>query len=97
MSLGKAGVHARRQTLGKVLGVAHAEGNSHEGLRLVTTAHALQPPVLVLTLGLALGLGLALVLTLTLGLGLAWAWRNRAAHWRPGCSSAAALPVRAAP
>ena len=44
MSLGKAGVHARRQTL------AHAAPETHteEGLRLVTKTHAMQTPVLVL-------------------------------------------------
>ncbi len=44
MSLGKAGVHARRQTMAKV---AHVESHAHEGLRVVTT-QAMQTPVLVL-------------------------------------------------
>ena len=44
MSLGKAGVHARRQTLGRT---APLETHAHEGLRVVTT-QALQTPVLVL-------------------------------------------------
>ena len=50
MSLGKAGVHARRQTLGKTQGTAHAKLESHgaDGLRVVTTTQALQTPVLVL-------------------------------------------------
>ncbi len=48
MSLGKAGVHARRQSMAK-LGVmpAHVENHAHDGLRVVTT-QALQTPVLVL-------------------------------------------------
>ncbi len=54
MSLGKAGVHARRQTLGKVQAIAHAgenrgaDGSRPEGFRVVTTTQALQTPVLVL-------------------------------------------------
>ena len=50
MSLGKAGVHARRQTLGKTQGTAHAKLESHgaDGMRVVTTTQALQTPVLVL-------------------------------------------------
>ena len=48
MSLGKAGVHARRQTLGKAQAIAHAESHGHDGLRVVTTTQALQTPVLVL-------------------------------------------------
>ena len=49
MSLGKAGVHARRQTLGKVQAIAHAaENRGADGLRIVTTTQALQTPVLVL-------------------------------------------------
>ena len=57
MSLGKAGVHARRQSLGKSPGMAHAKaegyigthGGTHggEGLRVVKTTQALQTPVLV--------------------------------------------------
>src|SRR6204780_1258454 len=45
MSLGKAGVHARRQTVVKS---SHAETHHHEGLRVVTTTQPLQTPVLVL-------------------------------------------------
>jgi 5-methylcytosine-specific restriction endonuclease McrA len=50
MSLGKAGVHARRQTLGKAQGTVHAklESQGHDGLRVVTTTQTLQTPVLVL-------------------------------------------------
>jgi 5-methylcytosine-specific restriction endonuclease McrA len=50
MSLGKAGVHARRQTLGKPQGLAHTkiESHSHDWLHVVTTTQALQTPVLVL-------------------------------------------------
>jgi hypothetical protein len=48
MSLGKAGVHARRQTLGKTQAIGYVESQSHEGLRVVTTTQALQKPVLVL-------------------------------------------------
>ena len=47
MSLGKAGVQARRQSLTR----AHAmrtETHPEEGLRVVTTTHAMQTPVLVL-------------------------------------------------
>ena len=44
MSLGKAGVHARRQTLAHAAPETHAE----EGLHLVTKTHAMQTPVLVL-------------------------------------------------
>ena len=50
MSLGKAGIHARRQTLGKpqALALAKSESHGHDGLRVVTTTQALQTPVLVL-------------------------------------------------
>jgi 5-methylcytosine-specific restriction endonuclease McrA len=50
MSLGNAGVHARRQTLGKSQAIAHAKAETHgaDGLRVVTTTQALQTPVLVL-------------------------------------------------
>ncbi len=50
MSLGKAGVHARRQTAGKTqsAGQTAAEICAEDGLRLVTRTHAMQTPVLVL-------------------------------------------------
>ena len=50
MSLGKAGVHARRQSLGKAQTAVHSKLESHgaDGLRVVTTTQALQTPVLVL-------------------------------------------------
>src|ERR1700761_4123935 len=47
MSLGKAGVHARKQTLGRPQ-PAHTETRAEEGLHVVTTTHAMQTPVLVL-------------------------------------------------
>jgi len=51
MSLAKAGVHARRQTLGKSLAIAHAKSGppAYDGLQVVTTKQQpLQTPVLVL-------------------------------------------------
>jgi 5-methylcytosine-specific restriction endonuclease McrA len=48
MSLGKAGVAARRQTLSKAGGLRQVVSEAREGLRLVTTSQALQTPVLVL-------------------------------------------------
>jgi hypothetical protein len=51
MSLAKAGVHARRQTLGKSLTLVHAKSApaAYDGLHVVTTKQQpLQTPVLVL-------------------------------------------------
>ncbi len=48
MSLGKAGVAARRQTLSKSVGLRQVVAEAREGLRVVTTSQALQTPVLVL-------------------------------------------------
>ena len=52
MSLAKAGVHARRQTLGKSLTLVHAKSApaAYDGLHVVTTKQQpLQTPVLVLS------------------------------------------------
>lgn len=48
MSLGKAGVAARRQTLSKAVGIRQAVAERSEGVCVVTTSQALQTPVLVL-------------------------------------------------
>jgi 5-methylcytosine-specific restriction endonuclease McrA len=48
MSLGKAGVHARRQSLGRVQAVAQVETRGEDGIHLVTKTQAMQTPVLVL-------------------------------------------------
>jgi 5-methylcytosine-specific restriction endonuclease McrA len=48
MSLGKAGVHARRQTMGRTQAASQVETRGEEGLHVVTKTHAMQTPVLVL-------------------------------------------------
>ena len=47
MSLGKAGVQARRQSLTRAHAIRN-EMHAEEGLHVVTTTHAMQTPVLVL-------------------------------------------------
>lgn len=91
MSLAKAGVHARRQTLGKSLTLVHAKSApaAYDGLHVVTTKQQpLQTPVLVLNASYEpiniCGARRALVLVLK---GVRARKRNRPASCTPrGCA-----------